>query len=91
MIGYWVPSSPVTTGHADVLATCYVRPGRTMVALASWATEAVTVRLTMDWAALGIDAARARITAAPIERFQPAASFAPGDRSRSNRRRAGCW
>jgi hypothetical protein len=37
------------------------------------------VRLRIDWEALGIDSAAARITASAVRDFQPAASFAPGD------------
>ncbi len=62
--------------RADVLATSYVRNGRTMVALASWAKERVDVRLSIDWTALGLDPATATITAPAIEKFQDAATFA---------------
>ena len=79
MIGYWAPSSPVTTGRSDVLATCFVGAGRTMVALASWAAEPVTVRLAVDWRALGLDGSRVRITAPAIEGYQRGAAFGPGD------------
>ena len=78
MIGWWVPSSPVTTGRADVLATVYRGPGFSIVALASWAKDTVDVTPRFDWAALGLDSATVRITAPAIEHFQDAASFAPG-------------
>jgi hypothetical protein len=78
MTGWWVPSSPVATGRADVLATVYRGPGFSIVALASWATDTVEVRPRFDWAALGLDSASARITAPAIEHFQDAASFVPG-------------
>ena len=75
MIGFWVPSNPVKTGREDVLATAYVRDGRTMVALASWAKAAVDVRLAIDWKALGLDPAKVRITAPAIAGFQEERSF----------------
>jgi len=78
MIGYWVPASPVRTDNPNVLATVYARPGQAMVALASWAKEPVTVRLSIDWAALGIDPAAATIVAPAIQNFQPAMAAAPG-------------
>ena len=62
-----------------MLVTSYVRDGRTMVALASWAKEPVDVTLAIDWAALGLDPASAAITAPAIENFQPARTFAAGD------------
>jgi hypothetical protein len=78
MIGYWVPDSPVKTGSPGVLATVYARPGKAMVAIASWAKEAVKVRLAIDWVALGLDPARAKLVAPAIQDFQPAMTIAPG-------------
>jgi hypothetical protein len=79
MIGWWSPASPVKTGNSDVLATTYVREGKALVALASWAPESVNVKLTIDWKALGIDQARARLRAPAIKDFQDEAIFAPTD------------
>jgi len=78
MIGWWAPSRPVKTGRSDVVATTFVRPGRALVALASWSPGAVNVTLDVDWARLGLDPAQVTITAPPVERFQEAASFRPG-------------
>jgi hypothetical protein len=66
MIGWWA-DPPVSTGRDDVLATAYVREGRTMVALASWAPDTVRIRLTPDWGRLRLDPARvsARMPAIP--------------------------
>jgi hypothetical protein len=79
MIGYWVSRSPVRTGRDDVPATVYAKPGQALVSLASWADSAVTVRLQVDWKALGIDSARATITAPEVRNFQPARTFGPGE------------
>jgi hypothetical protein len=79
MIGYWSPACPVRTDCSDVLATVYAAPGRAMVALASWAPERVAVKLTVDWAALGVDPQHAALRAPAIADFQPAATFAPSD------------
>jgi hypothetical protein len=68
----------VKTGRADVLATAYVRAGRTMVAVASWAKERAAVSLSVDWKTLGLDPAGVRITAPPIEGFQEGRTFDPG-------------
>lgn len=78
MIGFWVPGNPVKTGREDVLATTFVRDGRTMVALASWAKDPLQVPLSIDWGSLGLDPAKARVTAPAIPGFQEAAAFAPG-------------
>jgi hypothetical protein len=79
MVGYWVAARPVKTGRPDVLATSYLRAGRTMVALASWAKDARTVTLEIDWKALGLDPATATITAPAIDTFQEARTFGPTD------------
>ena len=80
MIGFWVPSNPVKTGREDVLATAYVRDGRTMIALANWAKGAADVTLTIDWKALGLDPANVRITAPEIAGFQEGRTFRVADR-----------
>jgi len=80
MKGWWVPDAPVRTDRRGVLATSYLKPGRALVAIASWEKEPVDVALAVDWKALGLDPSRARLTAPAIEGFQPAASFAPTDR-----------
>jgi hypothetical protein len=82
MEGWWRADAPVRTDRPGVLATTYAKPGKALVALASWEKEPVDVALSIDWKALGLDPARARLTAPAIEAFQPAASFAPADRIR---------
>lgn len=79
MIGWWSPRAPVRTGNPAVLATTYVREGKALVALASWANAPATVRLTVDWKSLGIDPARARLRAPAVSQFQDAVIFAAGD------------
>jgi len=79
MIGYWVPNSPVQTDHPAVLATVYQKPGKALVAIASWAREKVSCRLTIDFAKLGLDAAHARLHGPEVPGFQPPATFQPTD------------
>jgi hypothetical protein len=80
MIGYWSPRCPVATDNKDVLATAFVQQAKkTLVAVASWAAEDVSVRLSIDWKALGIDPAVARIDAPEVKDFQGAARFNPED------------
>ena len=77
MYGWWSGADPVTTSDADVLATTWAKPGSAMISLGSWRTEDTTVRLSIDWKALGLDPARTRIRAPAIANFQSAAEFAP--------------
>ncbi len=77
MIGYWDAACPVKTDNPDVLATIYVKKGKALITVASWAKARVNVKLTVDWKALGIDPAKSRLHASACERFQPAGEFAP--------------
>jgi len=79
MLGYWSPSCPVHTDNPDVLATAYVRNGKTLIALASWSKTPASVMLNIDWKALGLDPAHATLSAPAVQGFQPAAKFQVGD------------
>ena len=76
MHGWWSGADPVKTNDADVLATTWTKPRAAMIALGSWRVDGTTVRLTIDWKALGLDPARTRIRAPAIADFQSAAEFA---------------
>lgn len=75
MIGYWSKDCPVKTSDPNVLATAYVRDGKTLVSIASWAKTAVDVKLTIDWKSLGLDPTHVSITAPDVKGFQPATIF----------------
>lgn len=75
MIGYWSPNCPVTTSNPAVLATVYKKPGAAMISIASWAPDDTSITLNIDWKKLGIDPAKASITAPGIRNFQPDRSF----------------
>jgi hypothetical protein len=82
MLGYWSPSCPVKTDNAAVPATVYEKNdganqkrSAALVVLASWAGRDTTVRLHIDWNALGIDPAHAVIQAPEIRDFQPGRTF----------------
>jgi hypothetical protein len=79
MIGYWDPACPVKTDRKDVPATGYVRPGKTLVAVASWAKEPVDCRLAIDFKSLGLDPAKAVLRAPAIPGIQDEAMFKPGE------------
>ncbi|MGZ3873006.1 MAG: glycoside hydrolase domain-containing protein [Mucilaginibacter sp.] len=78
MIGYWVENKPVKTDNPAVLATIYKKDKSALVSIASWADADVNIKLQIDWKALGIDAAKATITAPEVKNFQSAASFKDG-------------
>lgn len=70
VLGYWDAHCPVTTNAPDIFATVYVNPGKALICIASWATEATPVTLAVDWGALGLDPTRVRITAPDIGTVQ---------------------
>ena len=77
MLGYWSPKCPVRTTDPNVLATAYVRGGKTLVSIASWAKSEVSVKLKVDWKAVGLNPARVSLVAPAIKGFQSAAKFTP--------------
>lgn len=77
MIGYWVSDTPVKTNRKDILATCYVQDGKTMIAIASWAGKDQEVKLSVDWRQLGLDPAKAKLYGPEIPLFQSEVSFDP--------------
>jgi hypothetical protein len=79
MIGYWVGNNPVKTNNPEVLATIYKKDKSALVSIASWANDDVNIKLQIDWQALGIDPAKATITAPGVQNFQPAATFKDGE------------
>jgi hypothetical protein len=79
MLGYWRQDCPVRTDSPDVLVTVYRKKGKSLLAIASWAKEKISVRLQIDWKALGINPERAHLFALPIFLFQPPAKFSPSE------------
>ena len=79
MIGYWDPACPIKTGRNDVPATAYVRDGKTLVAIASWAPNGVKCKFQIDWKSLKLDPAKAKLSAGEIKGFQAKAEFRPTD------------
>ena len=77
MLGYWTPDCPVHTTDPNVLATAYVREGKTLISIASWSKTKVDVKLQIDWKSLHLDPTHATISAPEIKAFQPAATFTP--------------
>ncbi|MDR3269284.1 MAG: DUF6067 family protein [Tannerella sp.] len=79
MIGYWEQDCPVKTDKAHVLATAYVKEGKTLVSIASWEEQAEDVKLLIDWKALGISPENAKLTLPAIQDFQDAQALHPDE------------
>ncbi len=80
MIGYWVNDNPVKTDNEKVLATVYKKKGAALISIASWANDDVDVQLKIDWKKLGIDPAKASITAPEMKNFQTGKTFKPNEK-----------
>jgi hypothetical protein len=79
MVGFWEEELIVTTSDRDILATGYVKPGKILVSIASWARERRDVRLRVNLRAAGLNSDNVKITAPDIPGFQSAREFRLGD------------
>jgi hypothetical protein len=75
MIGYWSENCPVKTNNDKVLATVYKKKGTALISIASWGDGNADVQLKIDWKKLGIDPAKATITAPAMRNFQRGKTF----------------
>ena len=78
MLGYWDPDCPVSTSDPEVKATAYVKDGKTLVSIGNFSGKDKTIKMTVNWKAIGIDPAKAKITAPEIMNFQDETSFKAG-------------
>ncbi len=76
MVGFWDPACPVRSGNEKLPVTVYRKSGKTLVAIASWSDKNESVKLTVDWKALGLDATKVSFYAPAIADFQKEAVFA---------------
>lgn len=80
MIGYWVKDNPVKTGSEKTLATVYSHMGdKTLISLATWEDTDAKVKLSIDWAKLGLDPSKVTLHAPAIENFQQETTWKPSD------------
>nr|MBU3860740.1 hypothetical protein [Flavobacterium sp. MC2016-06] len=79
MIGYWSENCPVKTNNEKVLATVYKKKDSILISIASWADTDVKIKLNIDWKKLGINPAKATITAPEVANFQSAQTFTAKD------------
>lgn len=78
MIGYWATDNPITTDNPEILATVFQRKDKVLIAVASWAPKVTEIHLKIDWKALGMDPAKARLRAPAVDGFQPEKAFKIG-------------
>ncbi|OGV83165.1 MAG: hypothetical protein A3K19_06685 [Lentisphaerae bacterium RIFOXYB12_FULL_65_16] len=78
-LGYWDPKCPARTDCKDVLVTVYRKPGKALIAVATWSLKDENVKLTIDWAALGLDPATVKLHAPAIPKMQDARTVKPDE------------
>lgn len=76
---YFLNNCPVKTGNPEVRASVFRKPGRSFVALGSWAGGSTSVRLAIDWKALGLKPAQSKIYAPAIAGMQSENVWAPDE------------
>jgi hypothetical protein len=79
MSGFWDPDCPARMDSEGVFATAYIKKGKTLVSVASWAPSARSTRLEFNWTTLGLEPSKSGLYAPPIRGFQPEAKFRPGE------------
>lgn len=75
MIGYWSSSCPVRTDHEEIMATAYVKPDKALISIASWAENAATCHLNIDYSKLGFGSDKSTLYAPAIDNFQQESLF----------------
>lgn len=70
MIGYWEDDCPVTTNHANVKATAYVKADKTLISIGNFDAQDQEINLQIDWSKLGIDPNTVSISSPYILDFQ---------------------
>lgn len=70
MIGYWDKHAIVNTSNPKVLATAYVKNGKTLISIASWNDEPTDITLKIDWKAIGLSPGKVKLYAPAIKNFQ---------------------
>ena len=79
MVGYWDKNPVVDTNNPDVKATAYIKEGKLLVSVASWAKETINIKLNIDWDAVGLDRTQVQVVAPKIEEFQSENHFSIDD------------
>lgn len=78
MVGYWSEQPVVTCSNSQVKATAYVKEGAVLISLGNFADSEQTTTISLDWAALGLDASKVQITLPAVKDFQDSGSVQEG-------------
>lgn len=65
----------VTTSNSNVLATAYVRPGKSLIAVASWNASSANVTLNVSLSKIGLSANALKVSIPSIAGYQASTPF----------------
>lgn len=70
MVGYWEKQVPVSTTDSKVKVTVYRKHGKVLLSVGNYSDEKKTVRLNINWDALGMKPENVRLSVPQIPDFQ---------------------
>ena len=70
MIGYWDKNNPVTCSNPMVKASLYKGNGESIISVANWSDKDEEVKLTVDWAKIGLNSGKSDVFIPEIKDFQ---------------------
>jgi len=79
MIGFWDEHPVATVNDPNVKVTAFVKDGKTLLSIGNYSDQDRSVKIDLDWEALGLDPAACVLRAPEVEDFQNACTWKPGD------------
>ena len=75
MLGFWEGHPAVSTSDPAVKVTAFRKKGKVLLSIGNYSDESKTVKLTFDWAQLGLEPQKVILVAPEINGFQQAATW----------------
>lgn len=69
-MGYWDKEYPIHSDNKNIISSSYRDKNKMIIALANWADDTQIVNLTIDWKAVGLDPALAKVYIPNINEYQ---------------------
>ncbi|MFA6482325.1 MAG: glycoside hydrolase domain-containing protein [Bacteroidales bacterium] len=79
MVGFWDNKCPVSTDHPEVKVTVYSKKDKILLSIGNFTDQTQSVKLRIDWSALGLNPDQCRMFAPEIENFQISNTLDPND------------
>lgn len=75
VVGYWSETPAVASSNPSILATSYVKDGKTLIAIGNFSDKDCESKITIDYKALGLDEKSVTVVAPEIKDFQGASEL----------------